>query len=247
MKLICQITAGSRLYGLETPESDVDLRGVFLNTKPSTILGLEKNEIFKKESIDSIFFEFRHFLKGLKKTNTQMMEMLFAESSEFSLLEPEFIEVKQNKDKLIDSKTFFKSLMGYIYNEKRLANGERTGQLGGKRKNQLDKYGFSPKNFSHLFRLAYCGSIFFETGFYPVNLKKYDSEFRNFIFEVKTKPEKFNKDYLNDFATKSEEKLKIAFQKRNKEFTFDSNLANKLCHKFYMPFLGEEDERKKHI
>lgn len=237
MKIICEIIAGSRLYGLETPESDKDLRGVFLNTSPNSILGLDRDELIKKESIDSLHFELRHFLRSLKKTNTQMIELLFADESDFLLLEPEFAEIQNNKFKLIDSNLFFKSLLGYIFNEKRLANGERVGKLGGKRKNNLEKYGFSPKNFSHLFRLAHCGSLFFETGFYPVNLKKHDPEFRDFIFEVKTQPEKFNKDELNDLAQKSEDRLKKSFDRKKQTFTFDYKLANEFCYKFYMPFL----------
>lgn len=239
MKIICEIIAGSRLYGLEIPESDKDIRGVFLNTEPNSILGLNKDEIIKKESIDSLHFELRHFLKGLKKTNTQMMELLFADETDFLLLEPQFLKIQKNKFKLIDSGTFFKSLLGYILNEKRLANGERVGQLGGKRKNNLEKYGFSPKNFSHLFRLAHCGSLFFETGLYPVNLKKHDPEFRDFVFEVKTKPEKFNRNELNLFAEEYEKRLKVAFDNKKENFTFDYELANELCYDFYMPFLIE--------
>lgn len=241
MKIICQLIAGSKLYGLDTIESDTDIRGVFLNTKPSEILGLNKNEIIKKESFDSVLFEFRHFLKGMKKTNTQMFELVFANDEHFSVLEPEFIEIRNNKLKLIDSVTLFKSLIGYIENEKRLANGERTGKLGGKRRKSLETYGFSPKNFSHLLRLAYCGTVFFETNFYPVNLKKHDVEFRNFIFEIKTQPEKFNKNHLNILAEKAVEKLKIAFNSRKNNFEFDEDLANQFCYNFYMPFLRSEN------
>lgn len=236
MRTICQIIAGSRLYGLDTPESDTDTRGVFLNTEPENILGLGRFEIFKKESEDLLFFEFRHFLSGLRKTNTQMIEILFAEDEDFSVLEPEFKKVRENKLKLIDSQKLFKSLVGYIENERRLALGERTGQLGGKRKQNLDKYGFSPKNFSHLFRLAKCGTAFFETGSYPVNMKRFDPNFRDFIFSVKTEPEKFNKEHLNSLAQKSLDRLKIAFDRRKQDLEFDYELANSLCLEFHAPF-----------
>jgi predicted nucleotidyltransferase len=237
MKIICEIVAGSRLYGIETPESDNDIRGVFLNTSFNLILGLDKVEINKKESEDILYFELKHFLSRLRKTNTQMIELLFAEDEDFTTMTPEFLKIKENKLKLIDSETLFNSLMGYIENEKRLANGERTGKLGGKRKCNLDQYGFSPKNFSHLFRLAHCGAKFFETDNYPVNIKKSDIEFRNFIYSVKTEPHKFNKEYLNSMTKKSIEKLKTSFNNRKNNFKFDSEFANYLCYEFYMPFL----------
>lgn len=238
MKLICQIISGSKLYGLETPESDTDTRGVFLNTDPSDILGLNRNEIIKEENQDFLLFELRHFLRGLKKTNTQMVEILFADQQNFSIIEPEFIKIQQNRTRLIESKVLFKSLLGYIQNEKRLANGERTGNLGSKRKNNIEKYGFSPKNFSHLFRLAHCGSKFFETGHYPVNISKHDPQFRNFLFSIKTEPEKYNKDYLNILTQKAIDKLKFSFDKRKEDFHFDDEFANKLCLEFYLPFLN---------
>lgn len=251
MKLICEIIAGSRLYGLETPESDNDIRGVFLNTSINLILGLDKIEtIIKKESEDILYFELKHFLSRLRKTNTQMIELLFADEENFTIINPEFLKIKENRLKLIDSETLFKSLMGYIESERRLATGERTGELGSKRKKNLDQYGFSPKNFSHLFRLAHCGSKFFETDHYPVNVKKSDPDFRNFIYSIKTEPQKFSKDYLNIMTQKSIDKLKVSFERKKSNFKFDSSFANNLCYEFYMPLLigyQNEIEQRKEI
>lgn len=87
MKIIAKITAGSRLYGLDTPESDTDTRGVFLSTSPSDILGLGRFEIFKRESEDAVFFELRHFLAGLKRTNTNMLELLHADEEDFETID----------------------------------------------------------------------------------------------------------------------------------------------------------------
>lgn len=237
MKAICRITAGSRLYGLDTPDSDSDTRGVFLSTKPSEILGLDRQETIKREDEDLLLFEFRHFLRGLRKTNTQMVELLFAEDSDFSLLEGEFGVVRENRLRLLDSRMLFKSLVGYIHNERRLANGDRTGNLGSKRKQSLERYGFSPKNFSHLLRLAYCGRRFFETDNYPVKIVRDDPEFRDFLFSVKTEPGKHSKDRLNELSDEAEEGLKKAFDSRRSTFEFDEVLANRLCLEFYLPFL----------
>ena len=40
MKMLVKTLGGSTAYGLNTPESDLDYRGVFVNTDPSKILGL---------------------------------------------------------------------------------------------------------------------------------------------------------------------------------------------------------------
>ena len=237
MKIICDILGGSHLYGLNTEDSDVDRRGVFLNTEVSKIIGIEKETIFKKETEDTLFFEFSHFLKSLKKTNTQVLELLFADEEDFILLTEEFKEVRKNKYELVDSERLFSSLIGYIENEKRLANGERKGNLGGKRKLQLDKFGFSPKNFTHLFRLAKCGTVFFEKEIYPTNIMRHDPELGKFLLSIKTTPEKFNCQYLNILADKAVSKLKNSFEKRKNTFNFNIDYANNLCLKFYIPFL----------
>lgn len=237
MQILCELVGGSHLYGLSTPESDIDKRGVFINTEPSKILGLSRKEIIKESGEDSVYFELCHFLSSLKKTNTQMVELLFAPLESFTQLSDEFREIKENKFNLIDSDLFYKSLLGYIYNEKRLANGERIGNLGSKRKAMIEKFGFSPKNFSHLFRLSFCGTTFFEKDYYPVSLLSEDKFFRDFILSVKTEPEKYNKEYLNILVDKSLAKLEVAYKNRRINHEFDFDLANEFCRKFYLPYL----------
>lgn len=237
MKIIAEIIGGSHLYGLSTPESDVDKRGVFLNTEPGKILGLERFEVINQRSEDTLYFELVHYLRGLRKTNTQMMELLFAQPKSFTILTEEFNYIRSNKYKLIDSNLFYKSLCGYIQNEKRLANGERTGNLGSKRKNAVELYGFSPKNFSHLLRLAYCGKTFFQTNHYPANICQESPEFGQFLFDIKTDPQKFDKKILEDVSNNALKELQIAFKQRNNNFEFDLNFANQICLNFYKKFI----------
>ena len=237
MKIIAEIIGGSHLYGLSTPESDVDKRGVFLNTEPGKILGLERFEVINRRSEDTLYFELVHYLKGLRKTNTQMMELLFAQSTSFTILTEEFSYIRNNRYKFIDSKLFYKSICGYIQNEKRLANGERTGNLGSKRKNSVDLYGFSPKNFSHLLRLAYCGKTFFQTDHYPTNIRQENPEFGQFLFDIKTDPQKFNIKFLEDVSNNALKEMQVAFDKRNNNFEFDLNFANQICLNFYKKFI----------
>lgn len=235
MKTLCQIKAGSHLYGLNTSESDVDIRGVFVNTDPSKILGLKRQEVLKHEGEDTLIFELCHFLKGLQKTSTQFIEILFAR--EFEINTPEFEEIQKHKLQLINSKKLFSSLKGYIHNERRLANGERTGRLGSKRKNQIEAYGFSPKNFSHLLRLAHCGSTFFKTSYYPLNLQESDPQVHSLIYSIKTDPFSYNKEQLNQIADEFVENLNKNFDERKDDFLFDEELANQICLKLYRPYV----------
>ena len=54
--MLVKMLGGSTAFGLNTPESDVDYRGVFVNTEPSKILGLEKLDHIQKQETDDIVY-----------------------------------------------------------------------------------------------------------------------------------------------------------------------------------------------
>lgn len=91
MKLIFLTKAGSHLYGLNTPESDVDLRGVCLD-KMDALLGLKKFEqwqpnkeqalsfssTFNLVSDDITIYGLKKFVLLLLENNPNIVELLFA-------------------------------------------------------------------------------------------------------------------------------------------------------------------------
>lgn len=237
MKIICQILSGSRLYELDTVGSDYDYTGVFLNTTPAEILGLKRFDFCDKKDFEGelSLFEFRHFLNLLESTNTKVIELLF--SKEHLLIEKEFIEVQKLKYELISSEKLYKSLKGYIESERKTAIGEKRNQ-GQSRKFKIEKYGFSPKNFSHLFRLCYSGIYFFEKDIFPLSIREIDEDFYEFIFSIKKKPQNYKKEELLEKCDFYLEKLNNSFENRKNNYEFNSNLANELCLNFYRQFLN---------
>lgn len=234
--MLVKALGGSTAYGLNTPESDLDYRGVFINTEPSKILGLEKlDHIQKQETDDIVYYELRKFFELLRNGNTGAIEILFSE--DFLQTSDAFEEIRSNKFKFVDTDKMFRCLLGYIQGERRLANGERTGQLGGKRKAQLDKYGFSPKNATQLLRLAFCGKTLFQHGYFPVNLKLADEKTWAHLFSIKTEPEKYTKEKLNEMFDASEAAVKLSYNSRKFTYEFDLALANETLRKIYLPFL----------
>lgn len=238
MQMLVKSLGGSRAYGLDTPESDMDYRGVFINTEPSKILGLDRmDHVQKQETDDVVYYEFRKFFELLRNGNTGALELLFTEKACLLETSVEFSEVQENKLKFVDTDKMFKCLLGYMQGERRLANGERTGQLGSKRKAQLEKYGFSPKNATQLLRLAWCGTILFQKGYFPVNVKSEDPEFYKNLFSVKTEPEKYSKEILNETFNSAETALKKSYESKKFTYKFDEKLANEILRKSYLPFL----------
>jgi len=247
MKTLVKLAGGSHAYGLETPQSDYDERYVFMHDDIANIVGLGKNEFVDKrnDTEDSFGFELRHFISSLRKTNTQVMEILFMDEEKYIEVHPMFLsEIKENRFRLVDPERYYTSLRGYIQNERRLANGERIGKLGFKRREAIDKYGFSPKNFVQLLRLAECGKAFFRGCEFPVNIKNWDEALWTKLMDIKTDPGKFTKEQLNDDVNLADNELELAFyaaKERGLENIshYNDELANDILFKFYYPMLGK--------
>ena len=235
-KLLIEVLGGSRSYGLVTETSDTDYRGVFINTDIAHLLGLKKDEVLVSQATeDKVFTEFRHALKLLRQANTQMIELLFINN--FINVSDEWEVVRRYRNCLIESSTLYKALKGYMQSELRLANGERTGRLGSKRKDSIDKFGFSPKNFTQLLRLAWAGKYYFDYNVFPVNVQEYDYDFRNFLLNIKVNPHEYTKEQLNNYVKEAEQQLEVSFSRRSIDNHFNEEIANNLCHYVYSPFI----------
>jgi predicted nucleotidyltransferase len=231
-KLIMEIIGGSTLYGLNTPTSDVDYRGIFIATHPHYASGMRKVESFvqldKEHGRDSAYYELKHFLHLCNKTNTQMLELLFAPESAFNRSTRLFDEMRFNARKLINSETLKKSLVGYVHSEMKLARGDRSGQLGGKRKESVEKFGFSPKNFTQIFRLLAVGKEFFRSGEFVVNVKNYNEKLWEELMSIKCDPTSHDKEELTTRVYKQLEELQTIMDNSSIKYEFDMDFASRL-------------------
>lgn len=239
MNILCKCLGGSHMYGLNTPQSDEDIRGVYALSDFSDIAGMTCNNNFhyqdKADGKDVEYKEFRDCLKLLKNGNTQMIELLYNQN--WIQISDFWCKVQNNRHNLIDPEKLYKSLLGYAAGEIKLANGERTGKLGSKRKQAIEKYGFSPKNFCNLFRLLLCGGTFFQTGIYPLNAQKYElGSSHNFLAKVKNSPESFTKEDLNRAYYILEDYMKASYESPAriiKGYQFKDSIANQLIEELY--------------
>lgn len=239
-KTLCLAQGGSHAYGLSTPSSDIDLRGIFVNTDIEHLVGLKRDEILVEQTAekDNVMTEFRHAIRLLKGANTQMVELLFQE--DFQTVDPIWKEVQAARSQLISSEKLYTCLRGYMQGELRLANGERTGKLGGKRKAAIDAYGFSPKNFVQLYRLAWAGTTYFRKGYFPVNVRRENPDMADMLLLIKTEPQKFEREMLNFKAKELEAELDRVFHhQRTFDTQFSEDKANELCLKVYGPLIAK--------
>lgn len=73
--LLLNCISGSRAYGLHTPQSDTDMKGVFLLPK-KIYYGLDYTEQVNNETNDEVYYELKRFVDLLVKNNPNILELL---------------------------------------------------------------------------------------------------------------------------------------------------------------------------
>lgn len=192
-KTLAKCIVGSQLYGLQTPNSDIDYVSVYASHDLSVIIGLDRENNTEKvtNEQDNSYFEIRNFLSLCRKGSTKALELLYAPEDKFEILEDSFKILRDQKNHLFDSVKFLTSIRGYLDGEYRFAIGARTGKLGGQRKYTIDQYGYSPKNVCQMMRLYRASKHYVEYGVFPVNISDVDPEYHNSIYDIKINPQNY--------------------------------------------------------
>lgn len=247
VQFLAKFVRGSHLYGLNTPQSDLDYGGLYAATTVRDVLGFARDTRAKRTiattkedcELDEAYYELRHFVNLLERTNTQVIEALFAPDSMVLLTTPVFDRMRKHRMRLIDTQNLAKSLHGYLQAEQRLVFGEVTGKLGGKRQQAVATYGFSPKNAVQYIRLAYCGTRMLMFGEYPVDLKSDNPQLWKKLMELKTQPENFTKEKVAEHMLVYSAAFETADRFPQVKLQFDNELADDLLLETYLPHLNK--------
>lgn len=73
--ILLNAIVGSQAYGTNTPDSDIDTKGVYLQD-PMEVLGMEYKEQINLDK-DACLYEVRRFLQLLCSGNPTMLELLY--------------------------------------------------------------------------------------------------------------------------------------------------------------------------
>ncbi len=147
--------AGSHVYNMNTPESDIDFRGVYVGSVEKYI-GLnfdQKNFASVSDEKDSQIFELRNFLNLALKANPNALELLFVKYYERIIENDNFVPLFENADRWFLSKRLKNTYLGYATSQYNKITGVTTGKLGEARKHLVEKYGYDIKYASHAMRL----------------------------------------------------------------------------------------------
>lgn len=119
---ICLLTlGGSHAYGLETAESDLDIRGCTLNTAREILLN-DYYDQFTNVETDTVIYSFNKLLSLLTNCNPNVIEMLGCKSEHYLYVSKVGQALLDNKD-LFLSKRCINSFGGYANQQlRRLQN-----------------------------------------------------------------------------------------------------------------------------
>ncbi|MCU0445701.1 MAG: nucleotidyltransferase domain-containing protein [Microscillaceae bacterium] len=135
--LIFECISGSKAYGLATPQSDTDIRGVFILPK-AEFYGLNYVEQVNNASNDVVYYELKKFLDLLAKNNPNILEMLNMPADCILYENPLFAKIKQFN---FLSKLCQKTFAGYAMSQVKKARGlnkKILNPMEKKRKSILD-------------------------------------------------------------------------------------------------------------
>lgn len=154
--VIYRCVVGSRAYGLEGEESDIDRRGMYLPPAERhwSLVGVP--EQLEDDAAQECFWEVQKFLVLALKANPNVLECLYAEQVEYAHpLASQFLE---QRDKFL-SKLVYQTYNGYVMSQFRKLEQDlrNRGQI---------KW----KHAMHLIRLLLAGITTLREGFVPLKV-----------------------------------------------------------------------------
>jgi len=229
--LLYLVITGSRAYGLDTPDSDYDFRGVYM-PEAKYLLGLHSSEHFERKDPDIVLKSLKEFVRLALGANPNIIEQLFIANPLFvhPLFQP-FL----NKRKLFLSQRVRKTYVGYAIGQLRKLEAGHTRDLGAKRKALVEKFGYDCKNAMHCFRLLIQGQAILETG--QLDVKIQDPAIITYLKDIRAGKVFANTTEVREKAEKMISRVDIIKSQLPENPDYDA--IEKLMIDCHMKFLAE--------
>lgn len=105
--LLYQYIRGSHCHGMATPQSDIDMGGIFMSPKDELLdLGFNYQGQIANETNDIIWYELKKFMQLLIKSNPTILEALFVDDKYVEYEHPLISELKSYKNEFLTKKCF---------------------------------------------------------------------------------------------------------------------------------------------
>ncbi len=166
VNVLTKVVVGSRLHGLNTPDSDWDYRGIHISPLERVLspFRTQKNTTWIEGDEDNTSYELADFCKQATKGNATILEVFF--SDKIIETSPIADEMRENWVKFIDTHHFVNASRGYAHNQwNKFYNFESAGVKGQER---TAKFAVS------FLRVMWQCEQFLLTGKFKCNLKEFD-------------------------------------------------------------------------
>lgn len=169
---ILRIQSGSKLYGTDTPTSDDDYMGVFVESPRFLFSGNKSKSVNlhsrgpQEKNVnaddDGVAYPLRHFLKLATDGNPSILCVLFAKPEHVVFASDEGKWILENKSLFVSQKAGPKFL-GYMKSQLLRMQGDKKGHVPS-RPELVEKYGYDTKYAMQIARLGIQGCEFLKTG-----------------------------------------------------------------------------------
>lgn len=118
--IIFQAIVGSHAHGTNIPESDIDIKGVYIQSANSVLIDGYKPQI--DVSDDEVYYEIRRFIELCCTANPTVLELLYSPEDMIKHKNPVFDELLKHRDMFL-TKSCKHSFGGYATSQIRKASG----------------------------------------------------------------------------------------------------------------------------
>jgi predicted nucleotidyltransferase len=175
VRILTKVLVGSRLHGLDTPESDFDYRGIHTHSLKAVLSPFRtlKNTTWIEGDEDNTSYELADFCKLATKGNATILEVFF--SDKIIETTPVIDQMRLHWQRFIDTHNFVMASLGYARNNKtKFEDRNPVGVKGQYRRNK--------------FAIAYCRVLwqcreFLTTGEFKCQIEP--GEFRDLLMKWK--------------------------------------------------------------
>ena len=109
---IFRCVSGSHGYGMSTPQSDVDTRGIFIAPPEYTLGCLKTVEQVQVPGEDTVIYELAKFVKLAVEANPNIIELLFTGEENIIFMDPAFAQLREHRSLFLSKKAKF-TFSGY--------------------------------------------------------------------------------------------------------------------------------------
>jgi len=122
-RVIFECVSGSHAYGTSTPESDLDIRGVFMLPKADVVSLFDPPQEAGDDKQDVKYYELKKFLNLAAQCNPNIVELLFPPDDTVRIMTPAMQRIIDNRALFVSRRACI-TFSGYAYAQIEKAKGQ---------------------------------------------------------------------------------------------------------------------------